>query len=539
MPCIAAALLAGVVACAPAGRPIVSEVYYDAIGDDTGWEFVELYNPQARAYSLSGLKLEAGDGAGPGRWTLRWTGGPNDSIAAGARFVIGGAKLTPVPDAVVTLDLQNGPDGMRVVWPDGVSEVVGWGALAYPEYSCGEPAVDVASGQSLARVPDDADLGSNALDFRAAEPSPGRANRPAIDLAVCTHTLSLMPEQPDPGGGITVSVSVLDRGASAVGAGLDTLWLEGDALAAPIALALPAMASGETLAVSQAALAGAPGRRMLVARLLAAGDADGANDADTLAVRLGPGPLEVTEIQFHPASGEGEWVEVRNRSSDVLALTSFTFSDRNDGRSSVRDSVVLAPDSLALLAQDRAALLALFSGLDALRVASVSPWPSLNNTNGEGGIADVVTVREKSGLPSDRVAYSASGVPAGATLEKRNGAWAPSPLAGGTPLAPPRVPIPGASGLAAEPRRLALADPETRLAWQLPWSEAHVSVALYDMEGRHIASLLDDVPSTGTGERVVRLEGAGPGVYAIVLTARSSRESLVRSTLVRITGTRP
>ena len=46
--------------------------------------------------------------------------------------------------------------------------------------SCGTPAPDVAPGQSLARVPDDADLGGNALDFRAAEPSPGRANRPLI-----------------------------------------------------------------------------------------------------------------------------------------------------------------------------------------------------------------------------------------------------------------------------------------------------------------------------------------------------------------------
>src|SRR5437879_3431124 len=136
---LAATLVAGALACSPPARPIVSEVYHDATGDDTGWEFVELYNPLAAAYPLSGLRLQAGDGAGPGRWTLRWTGASTDSVRAGARFVIGGAKVTPAPDALVTLDLQNGPDAMRLLWPDGGAEVVGWGALAYAEYFCGEP----------------------------------------------------------------------------------------------------------------------------------------------------------------------------------------------------------------------------------------------------------------------------------------------------------------------------------------------------------------------------------------------------------------
>src|SRR5437867_72130 len=152
--------------CAAGDRPIVAEVLYDATGDDTGYEFVELYNPSDAPYPLAGLRLEAGDGAGPGRWTLRWTGGVADTIGPRGRFVIGGALVVPAPNVVVSLDLQNGPDAVRIVWPDAVTEVVGYGAQAYPEYACGEPAPDVPSGQSLARIPDGANLGSNALDFR-------------------------------------------------------------------------------------------------------------------------------------------------------------------------------------------------------------------------------------------------------------------------------------------------------------------------------------------------------------------------------------
>src|SRR5689334_10133850 len=169
--------------CRPAVHPHIAEILYDAAGDGTGREFVELFNPFDTARSLTGARLEAGDGSGPGRWTLRWTGGTSDSIGPHGRFVIGGALIGVTPQALATLDLQNGPDAIRVVWPDGATEVVGYGALEFPEYACGAPAADVASGQSLARVPDDADAGSNALDFRAASPTPSRPNQNRRDLS--------------------------------------------------------------------------------------------------------------------------------------------------------------------------------------------------------------------------------------------------------------------------------------------------------------------------------------------------------------------
>ena len=71
--------------CAPAGHPFVAEVYYDAPGDDTGQEFVELWNDSDSSRVLTGLRLQAGDGAGPGRWTTKWTGGPGDAVKPHSR----------------------------------------------------------------------------------------------------------------------------------------------------------------------------------------------------------------------------------------------------------------------------------------------------------------------------------------------------------------------------------------------------------------------------------------------------------------------
>src|SRR5205085_9047720 len=84
--------------CPPQDRVVVAEVYYDAAGDDTGREFVELYNRTAHDVALAGVRLEAGDVAGAGRWSLKWTAPAALTLAPGARYVIGGSLVEPRPD---------------------------------------------------------------------------------------------------------------------------------------------------------------------------------------------------------------------------------------------------------------------------------------------------------------------------------------------------------------------------------------------------------------------------------------------------------
>src|SRR5258705_6776618 len=93
-PALALSLQLG--ACAPEGRPRLAEVLYDPAGDDTGAEFVELWNPYDAPFALTGVRLESADGASS-RWSLRWTGGAADTIRARGRFVIGRFPPTPPP----------------------------------------------------------------------------------------------------------------------------------------------------------------------------------------------------------------------------------------------------------------------------------------------------------------------------------------------------------------------------------------------------------------------------------------------------------
>jgi hypothetical protein len=443
----------------------------------------------------------------------------------------------------VTLELQNGPDALRVVWPDGTIEVVGYGALEFAEYSCGTPAVDVAPGQSLARTPDGADLGGNAADFRAAMPSPGRANQSQRDLAVLAGSLVLTPDQPDPAVAARLAGRIENRGATAVAAGEAMLVATASSASPAGDVQLLARAVGAALAPGDTAAFDEPvaleaGKWRLRMAVVLPGDESAVNDADSLLVRVGPGPLDLTEIQFHPAAGEGEWVEVRNRSATPLDLTDFTISDRGSTRGTpVGGEGELEPESLAVLAQDRAALLRAFPALEARRVWSAGPWPSLNNSNDSTGFADAVILRETDGALCQRVAYSAAGLPAGVPLEWRDGGWWPASDPAGTPLRPPHARAPLARRFECAPRRLREGGAAT-LAWDLPWSRARISLELYDLAGRRVAQPLGEFLAPGRGERAWSAGAVAPGLYVTLARARpdGNGDWILERSALRIEG---
>jgi len=180
---IAAALAAGALVTGPAPAravPLISEVFYDAVGSDDGLSFVELYG--APGAPLDGLIVEGVNGAdGKVYASLKLAGsiGPDglfvlaDKTAAGSSSVAGA-------DQLLNFDLQNGPDS--VVLRDGVTDTVldamGYGDFQAGTFFAGEgtPAPGVAAGSSLARRFANIDSGDNAADWiELAVPTPHAA----------------------------------------------------------------------------------------------------------------------------------------------------------------------------------------------------------------------------------------------------------------------------------------------------------------------------------------------------------------------------
>jgi hypothetical protein len=160
--------------CEPDLTVVINEVMVNPDGQDTGLEWIELYNSgdqdaDASGWSVAWFKSDPEDATDDARL-------PADTvIPAGGFLLLGGELMSPTPDIEVDLDLGNGADG------DGIHLINCEGnlrdALVYGDEGnehgildeSGSAATSVApkpsNDETLARVPDGADTDASAEDF--------------------------------------------------------------------------------------------------------------------------------------------------------------------------------------------------------------------------------------------------------------------------------------------------------------------------------------------------------------------------------------
>jgi len=165
-------------------QTIISEVLYDASSADNGNVFVELFGTPGTL--LDGLLLEGVNGSDGSVYLSVLLAGtiPSDGV-----FVVGddsgdGTSLVGSADLITEVDFQNGPDS--IVLRDGslILDALGYGDFSGGVFAGeGSAAMDVAAGNSLARVDVALDSGNNLLDFIALElPTPGSVPVSAVPL---------------------------------------------------------------------------------------------------------------------------------------------------------------------------------------------------------------------------------------------------------------------------------------------------------------------------------------------------------------------
>lgn len=440
------------VRCAAAAI-VLNEIYYDPPGADAGYEWVELYNSGDEAVSLEGVRLESGNGAGPNQWRHEWTGGPEHRIESGATFTIGGPYEGRPTDVHRVLNLQNGPDGARLLIGDRVLDTVGWGGLEFAEYYEGVPAPLVPAGHSLARRRDGVDTDNNRDDFERARPTPGRRNRPDVDLEVRLARPGRRLPIPPGGGRIAAMVVLRNLGLNAVN--LDSVILELD---------------GQRLAPGPAGRPGRldPGSMVDVPVILSpkdhsglqeweasawiSGDAVPGNDRDTLRLWAGQSPLVISELLQKPPPGGSEWIELTAVGAGVPDLSGWGVQESGNRTATITNRS-LASGEACVLAQKPAG--SPWPAPEAL-VEWEGVWPSLRNTAGPSGAADSIFLLDPDGHIRDWVAIppahaNRSWVRVGPVpASSYRDAWVLSPMDGGTPGIP-EWPVPTA---AAPPRHM-------------------------------------------------------------------------------------
>jgi len=155
--------------------PVISEVFYDAVGTDDGNVFVELYGVPGTV--LDSFTLTGINGSGGSAYlTVSLSG----VIPADGVFVVadanGGTTAVPNADLVITsVDFQNGPDSIQLMEGATVLDAVGYGDFTAAVFAGeGMPVPSVSPGASIARRFANVDTDNNSADFIAlASPTPG------------------------------------------------------------------------------------------------------------------------------------------------------------------------------------------------------------------------------------------------------------------------------------------------------------------------------------------------------------------------------
>ena len=522
---------------------VVNEVLYDPAGSDRGLEFVEILNVSQDDVCLDGWRLETGNGAYEDRWRVEWIGSEAETLGAGSFLVIGESRVSPEPDIICDLDLQNGPDACRLVGPGGQIDVVGWGELEFDVYFEGSPVACVPSGYSIGRDPDGRDTDCNEIDFAGfSEPTPGDFNRPPRDLAL----LKVSPSRYTSEASSTVDLVCLvaNKGLEAFGRGTSIVAVT--SVARESTRIDRDIEPGERKRFVVRMPRPGEGLHLVTTWLENRQDLRSGNDSITTSFVIKPPPVVINEILFCPSGKDCEWIELLCRLGEV-DIAGWTLEDSNRQPLTITtQSTVLREGEMVVLVEDEDVFGAIHPGLRGY-FRPAGGWVSLNDNDGPLGFADKIVIRDRYGTAVDSVAYCRRWCDCGVSLERIDPAspsgdpatWSPHY---GKDVGSPgdrnsvSVFVPDERGYLRLAPRVITPDGDGRddlvgIRIRLP-EPARVNLKVYDVRGAPIVTLLQDEPvekarTTFWDGNASEGRHARTGIYIIVLRARGSRDGTI------------
>jgi hypothetical protein len=268
------------------------------------------------------------------------------------------------------------------------------------------------------------------------------------------------------------------------------------------------------------------------------------------------GAVVINEIMFAPFTGEGEYIELLNRSDQPTSLTGWQLTAGSTTSSAPKRLVIprfrapLSPGECAVVAED-SGLFRFFPpllGPDSGRVVIPSIWETrLNNVGGyivlsdsRGSFVDSVcysptwhnpSVIDRTGRSLERILasgpsndpanWTTCALPAGGTPARKNSVSITGQPQGGTLSCFPNPFSPDGDGV----------EDATVIRYHIPQGVWSVTLRIFDARGRAVRTLATCDPATGDGEYI--WDGrdqehlvARMGIYVILLEARDSRRLL-------------
>ena len=217
---------------------------------------------------------------------------------------------------------------------------------------------------------------------------------------------------------------------------------------------------------------------------------------------IDPATLVFNEVMYKPLTGQGEWVEIYNRSGVSIDLGGCYFSDSHVAEMLEIGSLTLSPGDYLILAEESSVFLDYMVPFDAVFIV-LDDFPALNN-NG-----DTLYLRNAGGEIVDMLPYPDDwgNIDNGTSMERINPESVSSGISGWMPCVDENGSTPGAQNsvyftteissgvsLSAEPKIFFPEEPgmanSTSITVDLNYPSARVNIRIFDVRGRLIRFLV-------------------------------------------------
>ncbi len=507
---------------------VINEIMYDPIGDDTGHEWVELYNAGQQDVNLEGARLMAGGASFATKFTF-----PYFILRAG-RFVLVGEAQIAQAQFTAQLALQNGggaTDGVRFVSADNsytdtvLYDSPNANGLTDDSGNAGTSfAADVEPGCSLARIADGFDTDACEADFRSEpDPTPGLPNHFQIDYGLENTAVT------EADGIFTLDTDIVNASVEAA----DTLTIRLEVRLNNVLLQSfdiqPIPPSGAQHFFTPLAIT-PQSAGLLAIELVLFEDVNPLNNTWTMQLgEAAQSGLCLNEILYDPDLGNQEWVElyVPPQSAFQMELTLADVADN-----SVSFSLPALCPSYLVLCRNQAGLLTRYPDCPPEAVLQLASLPLMNN---EG---DALVLKDGNGTVIDSMAYSGAASHKDISLERQVSAdsvvsWHYCYAeAGGTPGQANSEPPPasaleeGKVEVVGSPFNPASGE-RMKLQYNFRDAANRISCAVYDLRGVKRFTIASGLSIGKTGELVWNGCGWGGrplprGIYVLKVEAQNS-----------------
>jgi Lamin Tail Domain/FlgD Ig-like domain len=392
---------------------VINEVLYDPAGSDGGYEWIELYNNSDSAINLAGWHFEK---AGSDFEYVFFFATYIDYWVYPNSYYLIGEEFVQNCDLIENLAFQNGgtaTDGIRLISSDTLyTDTVLYDSpntnnlpddISNPGLYF---AVDVAGGNSLARIQNGVDTENCELDFfECSNPTPGEPNFYPIDLAIYDLELTLNNDE------YWLQTEVFNLSTQNVDNSTASLEItvNNSSYGSYYLPAIPALGS---VTFEQQISLPAMEYCVVEAEIIFLYDNELENNFAAISILLEENPILINELLFKPESGNQEWIEIYNRSECVYVVDNLQIMDASGGIISFDGS--LQPNGFLVVCQDANLLFQTYPNCNQNLVIEADDWTSLNNTE------EILILMDEYDTVFDSLSYNGNSCPSNYSFERVN-----------------------------------------------------------------------------------------------------------------------